>query len=222
LQKFISGFVKKYDIEVPPAPAELNDASTAKYINDVVSQGLGAAALGMTKAQEPAALDKGPQLDPGVSVVSDNPMVLRYGKDDYAINDQGQWAKSNNQKATLSQAMQEFLDKQERSILSYKPPQQQQAQAAPQQAAPQQAAQQAAADSTATTATSTDQAAMDRLGTITQPKSFASGTQVPVTKVTQQPSTVATTQQNADELIANAKSAEELEAMLAALEGPQA
>lgn len=91
----------------------------------------------------------------------------------------------------------------------------------PQQAAQPAAPQQAAADSTATTATSTDPAAMDRLVTITQPKSFASGTQVPVTKVTQQPSTVATTQ-NADELIANAKSAEELEAMLAALEGPQA
>jgi hypothetical protein len=70
------------------------------------------------------------------------------------------------------------------------------------------AQQQAATDPPATT--STDQAA-------TQTKSYGNSTSVTPTNVTQQPSTVATTQ-TADELIANAKP-EELEAMLAALQG---
>lgn len=61
-----------------------------------------------------------------------------------------------------------------------------------------------------TTPTSTDQAA-------TQPKTYVSGTPVTPTNVTQQPSTVAT-KQNPDDLIANANS-EDLEAMLAALQG---
>ena len=86
----------------------------------------------------------------------------------------------------------------------------------PQQAAQPAATDQAQAQPTAstTTPTSTDQAA-------TQSKTtYGSGTSVTPTNVTQQTSTVATTQK-ADELIANANP-EDLEAMLAALEGPQA
>ena len=97
--------------------------TTAQFITKTTGEALAAKALGTkASASEPAAA-KGPALAQGVAITSENPMVLSYKGQDYAVNDEGQWAKANNQKAVLSQAMQAFLDKQEQAILDYKPPQ---------------------------------------------------------------------------------------------------
>ena len=224
LQAYMTNSTKKSGITVPPAPAQLNPVVTAKYITDVTGKSLAAGRLGLAapadekSATAAPAAATGPAVDQGVSVTSENPMVLNYKGQDYAINDQGQWSKANNQKAVLSQTMQAFLDKQEKAILDYKPPSAPQAQAQ-QPAAPQAQTQQTAAPST-------DQAAMDRLSNITEPKpaapSYVSGTQVTPTTATQKiPSTVAATP--ADKLIDQyADDPAKLQAMLDALQGTPA
>ena len=53
-----------------------------------------------------------PQLHPSVQVVQQEPIVLRYKKADYALNDQGQWAPLLNPAKKISQAAQAFFDKQ--------------------------------------------------------------------------------------------------------------
>jgi hypothetical protein len=127
LQQFMTNSTKKSGIKVPAAPTALNPAVTAKYITDVIGQSLAASTIGAgASAEQPAEEPTGPVLSPGVAVTSENPMVLNYKGQDYAVNDDGQWSKANNQKAVLSQTMQAFLDKQEKAILDYKP-----AQAAP-------------------------------------------------------------------------------------------
>ena len=127
LQQFMTNSTKQSGIKVPAAPTALNPAVTAKYITDVIGQSLAASTIGAgASAEQPAEEPTGPALAQGVAITSENPMVLNYKGQDYAVNDEGQWAKANNQKAVLSQAMQAFLDKQEQAILDYKP-----AQAAP-------------------------------------------------------------------------------------------
>jgi hypothetical protein len=124
LQQFMTNSTKQSGIKVPTAPTALNPAATAKYITDVVGQSLAAATIGVgAPGEEPAEQPTGPALSPGVAVTSEEPMVLNYKGQDYAVNDEGQWAKAANQKAVLSQAMQAFLDKQEKAILDYNPPQ---------------------------------------------------------------------------------------------------
>ena len=122
LQQFMTNSTKQSGIKVPAAPTTLNPAGTAKYITDVVGQSLAASTIGAgAPAEQPAEEPTGPVLSPGVAVTSENPMVLNYKGQDYAVNDEGQWSKANNQKAVLSQTMQAFLDKQEKAILDYKP-----------------------------------------------------------------------------------------------------
>ena len=137
LQQFMTNSTKQSGIKVPAAPATLNPANTAKYITDVIGQSLAAATIGAGAAQEqPAEEPKGPALSPGVAITSEEPMVLNYKGQDYAVNDEGQWSKATNQKAVLSQAMQAFLDKNEKAILDYKPAAQTQAKPQAQPAAP--------------------------------------------------------------------------------------
>jgi hypothetical protein len=132
LQQFMTNSTKQSGITVPAAPATLNTASTAKYITDVIGQSLAASTIGAGAPREqPAEQPTGPALSPGVAVTSEEPMVLNYKGQDYAVNDEGQWAKAANQKAVLSQAMQAFLDKQEKAILDYNPPAAQARPAAP-------------------------------------------------------------------------------------------
>jgi len=138
LQSFLQKQITDYGIsyQVPAPPAGLNPATTAQFITKITGEALAAKALGTkapgTEPEKPA----GPALSPGVAVTSEEPMVLNYKGQDYAVNDEGQWAKAANQKAVLSQAMQAFLDKQEKAILDYNPPAAQTRPAAPAAPAP--------------------------------------------------------------------------------------
>jgi len=217
LQAFMQNSTKKSGIKVPPPPAgELNPAVTSKYIIDVIGKSFAATDLGLpserqndTAPQQP----EGPALSPGVSVTSEEPMVLKYKGQDYAVNDQGQWAKSTNQNATLSQSMQQFLDRQEQAILDYKP----EPQAAPAATAPPAATPEQPADTTQTdTATQAQQQ-------VQQPVKGFGDNSIPVTPniVTQTPSSTNTPKGNADNLIKQAgNDPEKIKAMLAALGVP--
>ena len=228
LQAYMTKSTQGSGIKVPTPPAELNDVTTAKYINDVIAQSLSARALGAPAGAEAEPEEQqptGPALAPGVAVTSENPMVLNYKGQDYAINDQGQWSKANNQKAVLSQTMQAFLDTQEKAILDYKPPAAQQQPQLQPQTQPQAQSQGPGAapppikiDEPA----ATDTAAMGRLNNITTPA--ASGyadksTTVTPTTVTQTPSSTATAAPPIDDIIAKSNK-EDLAALLASLESP--
>jgi hypothetical protein len=215
----MSKSTEKSGIAVPPAPAELNDVTTAKYITDVTGKSLAAARLGLPATRKDPAAQKptGPALSPGISITSEEPMVLKYKGQDYAVNDQGQWAKSTNQNAILSQSMQQFLDRQEQAILDYKPEPQAApaATAAPVATTPEQPADTTPEQPADTTPTATD--------TQTQQPSFKSGTTVTPTAVTQKTTSSAApkTKADADKLIKQAgNNPETIKAMLAALGAP--
>jgi hypothetical protein len=64
--------------------------------------------------KEKAAAEKqaaGPQLAPGVTAVSVDPVILRYGKKDYYIADDGMWHEMNNRNP-VDDAWQRFFDQQ--------------------------------------------------------------------------------------------------------------
>ena len=77
-------------------------------------------------------------LAPGVSIVSQEPIILKYKNNDYGLNDNGQWVKMATGKVQ-HEAFQDFLDKQHTASLnnqSQAQPATQQAQPATQQAQP--------------------------------------------------------------------------------------
>jgi hypothetical protein len=213
LQAYMTKSTQGSGIKVPTPPAELNDVTTAKYINDAIAQSLSARALGAPAGAEAEPAEQqptGPALAPGVAVTSENPLVLKYKGQDYAVNDQGQWAKSTNQNAVLSQTMQAFLDTQEKAILDYKPPAAQQKPQLQQTQQQTQAQAKAPADEPAADASS----AMGRLNNIT---GYAdNSTTVTPTDVTQ--TTTAQLAPPIDDIIANSNK-EDLAALLASLEG---
>ena len=61
-------------------------------------------------AQQPAQ-PAGPQLAPGVTAVSTEPVILRYNKRDYFIADDGLWHEMNNRNP-VPEAWQQFFDRQ--------------------------------------------------------------------------------------------------------------
>lgn len=66
-------------------------------------------AAGAQQDQQPQQTQRGPA--PGVSIVSQEPIIIKYQGKDYGLNDQGQWVSQKTGKIP-SQAMVAFLDQQ--------------------------------------------------------------------------------------------------------------
>jgi len=65
-----------------------------------------------TPKQDPIQRDKQPI--PGFDVISNDPLIVRYDKIDYTLNDQGEWSKlvqGRREPAPLSQSLTRALDK---------------------------------------------------------------------------------------------------------------
>lgn len=137
LQQFMQNSTRKSGIKVPPAPAAINDASVAQYITKVIGQSMAARRLGLQPAEEPATDATGaevpadakaadakaerPELTPGFTMVDDDPVTIKYKKQDFARNDQGYWAPlSTPNKPVTDSATTKMFDKQEQAIENWK------------------------------------------------------------------------------------------------------
>jgi len=65
-----------------------------------------------------AGRNAGPRLSSGVSITSEEPIIINFKNTDYALNDNGIWAPVKNPKRPESQAMQAFLNKQHDAYLN--------------------------------------------------------------------------------------------------------
>lgn len=103
LTKEVSGYMASK--AMAPAPAPQQPASTAP------------AATAPTAPNRPTSTPVSQaQLSPKTSVVSYDPMVIKYNNTDYSINDAGEWAKFGS-KVPVPQALGKFLDQQEDIIV---------------------------------------------------------------------------------------------------------
>lgn len=131
---YSTGPVIQKEINKLPLPTQLNPGTIKKYLDDAgnifvgVTDNLLSYQLAQSKEQaakaqaekEKAAQEKtaqqpqqsaGPKLAPGVTAVSTDPVILRYGKRDYYIADDGMWHEMNN-RTPVDDAWQQFFDKQ--------------------------------------------------------------------------------------------------------------
>lgn len=134
LKQFMHSSTRASGITVPEPPATINNASVAQYITKVIGQSMAARRLGLKPAEEPAASPTGaevpadakaapaaPELTPGFTMVDDDPVTVKYKKQDYARNDQGYWAPlSAPTKPITDSATAKMFDKQEQAIENWK------------------------------------------------------------------------------------------------------
>ena len=128
-----TGSTIQREINKIPVPTTINPGSIRQYLNQTgdvfvkVNNNMLAYKLAQTKekeaekekasAEQPQSTTtqpdatQGPQLAPGVSVVNTDPVILRYGKKDYYIADDGMWHERNNRNP-VDDAWQQFFDKQ--------------------------------------------------------------------------------------------------------------
>ena len=66
----------------------------------------------MTSRMSQSAQPTQPQLAPGVSITSREPLVFRYRSADYAVGDTGEWVRMNTNRP-VSQTLSRFFDSQE-------------------------------------------------------------------------------------------------------------
>lgn len=96
-------------------PAQLQNQVNAILQNPPAEWQAQAAAQQQARPAQPAQpaqpAAQGPQLAPGVSVVSTSPVILRYGKKDYYIADDGMWHEKNNRNP-VDDTWQQFFDQQ--------------------------------------------------------------------------------------------------------------
>jgi hypothetical protein len=133
---YSTGPIIQKEINKIPVPTAVNPGSIRQYLDQTgkvfvdVNANVLAYQLAQQQAQQAekeqqaAAAEKeqqskqtqqtqqqGPQLAQGVSVVSADPVILRYGKHDYYIADDGMWHAMNN-KNPVPDAWQQFFDQQ--------------------------------------------------------------------------------------------------------------
>jgi len=111
------GTIIKLELTSPnPTDIEFYIASTLMYNEQLLARHQTQQRVG-NQAAQPSGMDvdrlagAGARLDDGVSMVSIDPLRIKYGKAQYALNDNGEWA-TWPRKAPVQQALQVFLDRQ--------------------------------------------------------------------------------------------------------------
>lgn len=99
-------FIKKVDINDVPKSIQ---QQVLQLVNNPPAAWGTAPAQQVQQPQQPQ--QQNPQLAPGVSVVSTSPVILRYGKRDYYIADDGMWHERNNRNP-VDDTWQRFFDQQ--------------------------------------------------------------------------------------------------------------
>lgn len=134
LKQFMHSSTRSSGITVPEPPTTINNASVAQYITKVIGQSMAARRLGLKPAEQPATDATGsevpadakaapatPELTPGFTMVDDDPVTIKYKKQDYARNDEGYWAPlSTPTKPITDSATSKMFDKQEQAIENWK------------------------------------------------------------------------------------------------------
>jgi hypothetical protein len=123
LQSFLQKQITDYGIsyQVPAPPAGLNPVTTAQFITKITGEALAAKALGTKAPSTTPAEPEGPKLAQGVSITSDEPIMIKFKNTDYTLNDQGQWAPATAPNKLVNQAMAKFLDNQHDIYLNSQP-----------------------------------------------------------------------------------------------------
>jgi hypothetical protein len=126
---------RKSGITVPEPPATINNAAVAQYITKVMGQSMAARRLGLQPAEQPGAeapagatapadakaAPAAPTLTPGFTMTDDDPVTIKYKKQDYVRNDEGYWAPlSAPTKPITDSATSKIFDKQEQAIENWK------------------------------------------------------------------------------------------------------
>jgi len=109
------GTIIKLELKSPnPTDIEFYIASTLMYNEQLL---LRHRTGNQVDTAHPSGMDvdrltaAGARLDDGVSMISIDPLRIKYGKSQYALNDNGEWA-TWPRKAPVQQALQAFLDRQ--------------------------------------------------------------------------------------------------------------
>lgn len=130
IKQLMTNAMGDVDITIPEPPATLNAVSSAQYITKVIGQILAAGTLGQRKtdttagAETPGAAQTAPakpELTPGFTMTDDDPVTIRYKKQDFIRNDQGYWAPlSAPTKPITDSATAKMFDKQEQAVENWK------------------------------------------------------------------------------------------------------
>lgn len=135
LKQFMHSSTRASGITIPEPPATINNASVAQYITKVIGQSMAARRLGLKPAEQPGAAapvdatapadakaaPATPELTPGFTMVDNDPVTIKYKKQDYARNDEGYWAPlSTPTKPITDSATAKMFDKQEQAIENWK------------------------------------------------------------------------------------------------------
>jgi len=135
LKQFMHNSTRKSGITVPEPPATINNAAVAQYITKVMGQSMAARRLGLQPAEQPGAetpagaaapadakaAPAAPTLTPGFTMTDDDPVTIKYKKQDYVRNDEGYWAPlSAPTKPITDSATSKIFDKQEQAIENWK------------------------------------------------------------------------------------------------------
>lgn len=128
LKQFMAQTTSGSGIEIPEPPAQLNPASTATFITQVIGKSLAARTMGTAQAKQattstPASAEKSakPTLTPGFTMVDDDPVTIKYKNQDFIRNDKGQWAPMlQPTKPIVDSAISKMFDKQEQAIEAWK------------------------------------------------------------------------------------------------------
>ena len=102
------------------SPASVNPAAVNQWLNKEIAGYMAKKALGQQQPvqQEPAQQQQPVQQTPpaqGVSLVSKEPVIIKYQGKDYGLNDQGQWVSQKTGKMP-PEAVSSFLDQQAEAL----------------------------------------------------------------------------------------------------------